>query len=137
MDHECAGVSELSVQAHILLNLLVSRYCDSRDCDFLISYHDRYPSLFLATGGSGHAFKVSRTSWDATALITEHYEQCNQFLPTIGDLCVQAIDRMLPEPLATMWSFTRVRQDYQPDRGTSVRLKLDPAEFANDAELAQ
>jgi len=25
---------------------------------FLISYHDKYPSLFLATGGSGKAFKL-------------------------------------------------------------------------------
>ncbi|KAK9895454.1 FAD dependent oxidoreductase [Cystobasidium minutum MCA 4210] len=89
-------------------------YCDSRDCDFLISYHDKYPSLFLATGGSGHAFK---------------------FLPTIGDLCVQAINQTLPEPLATMWSYTRQRPDYQPDRGTSVRVKLDPGTFATSEEL--
>ena len=33
-------------------------YADSEDCDFVISYHNGYPSLFLATGDSGHAFKV-------------------------------------------------------------------------------
>lgn len=38
---------------------LVARYCDTADEDWLMSYHDKYPSLFLATGGSGHAVKVS------------------------------------------------------------------------------
>lgn len=56
-------------------------------------------------------------------------------MPVIGDICVQAIERTLPEPLATMFSFTRARADYQPDRGTSIRKKLDPAEFASDYEL--
>jgi hypothetical protein len=32
-------------------------YCDSKDCDFLVGYSARHPSLFLATGDSGHAYK--------------------------------------------------------------------------------
>lgn len=120
----------------VVFSSFASRYCDSRDCDFLISYHDKYPSLFLATGGSGHAFKVSETSSSSSGTLIDDLSVLHQFLPTIGDLCVQAIEKTLPEPMATMWSFTRLREDYQPDRGTSVRIKLDPAEFANDDELA-
>lgn len=37
-------------------------YADSKDCDWLIDWHNQYKSLFLATGDSGHAFKVSYTS---------------------------------------------------------------------------
>lgn len=36
-------------------------YSDTLDSHFLISYHKQYASLFLATGDSGHAFKVSPT----------------------------------------------------------------------------
>ena len=42
----------------LLLGFPLRRYSDTADSDWLISYHDKYPSLFLATGDSGHAFKV-------------------------------------------------------------------------------
>jgi sarcosine oxidase/L-pipecolate oxidase len=47
-------------------------YTDTRDGDFLISYHPKYKGLFVATGGSGHGFK---------------------FLPVIGDSIVECIQR--------------------------------------------
>lgn len=51
-------------------------YTDSCDGDFLIDHHEDRPGLFLATGGSGHAFK---------------------FLPVLGDLIA---DRLLGVPNA-------------------------------------
>ena len=47
-------------------------YCDTRTANFIISYHPHYAngSLFIATGGSGHAFK---------------------FLPVIGEKTVQIL----------------------------------------------
>ena len=45
-------------------------YTDTESGDFLITYHPRYPSLFVATGGSGHGYK---------------------FLPVIGDRIVDVV----------------------------------------------
>ncbi|CAD6565718.1 MAG: hypothetical protein CYPHOPRED_005922 [Cyphobasidiales sp. Tagirdzhanova-0007] len=89
-------------------------YCDTQDNDFLIGYHDTYSSLFLATGGSGHAFK---------------------FLPVMGDLCLQAIEGTLPAHLADMWSFSRERREYHPDRQTSKHIPLDVSQFAQQDDL--
>ena len=37
-------------------------YCDTPDTHFAIGYHPQYPSLFVAAGDSGHAFKVSESA---------------------------------------------------------------------------
>ena len=50
--------------------------------DFLIAYHPEYNNLFLATGGSGHAFK---------------------FFPVIGEKIVAAIERKVEPELAEIW----------------------------------
>jgi sarcosine oxidase/L-pipecolate oxidase len=50
--------------------------------DFLITYHPRHKSLFLATGGSGHGFK---------------------FFPVIGDKIVDAIEGNLDPIYAQEW----------------------------------
>jgi len=57
-------------------------YCDTPTGDFLITYHPRHKSLFLATGGSGHGFK---------------------FFPVIGDKIVDAIEGNLDPLYAREW----------------------------------
>jgi sarcosine oxidase/L-pipecolate oxidase len=47
-------------------------YTDTKDGDWLVTYHPKYPSLFVATGGSGHAYK---------------------FLPILGERVVQNMSR--------------------------------------------
>jgi sarcosine oxidase/L-pipecolate oxidase len=47
-------------------------YTDTKNGDFLVTYHPAYPSLFLATGGSGHGYK---------------------FLPILGERVVQVLSR--------------------------------------------
>lgn len=37
-----------------------ARYSDRESGDFLFDWHPNYPSLFVAAGGSGHAFSASR-----------------------------------------------------------------------------
>lgn len=54
--------------------------------DFLISEHPECPNLFLATGGSFHAWK---------------------FLPTLGEYIVQLLEGTLPSELAGRWHWNR------------------------------
>jgi sarcosine oxidase/L-pipecolate oxidase len=53
--------------------------------DFIISYHPKFDRLFLATGGSGHAFK---------------------FFPVIGDKIADAIEGRLDPELQELWAWT-------------------------------
>ncbi|KAJ5683331.1 hypothetical protein N7462_006496 [Penicillium macrosclerotiorum] len=59
-------------------------YTDTPDGDFIVSYHPEYEGLFLATGGSGHAFK---------------------FFPVIGDKVVDALERTLDPELQALWTW--------------------------------
>ena len=59
-------------------------YADTPRGDFLIDYHPKYAGLFVATGGSGHAFK---------------------FLPVIGGKVVECIVGRLPEELRRKWEW--------------------------------
>lgn len=59
----------------------------SPDGDFIVSYHPAYDGLFLATGGSGHAYK---------------------FFPVIGDKVVDALEGSLDSELRDLWSWTEV-----------------------------
>ncbi len=52
--------------------------------DFIVSHHPTYPSLFLATGGSGHAYK---------------------FFPVIGDKVVDALEGKLDPELRELWQW--------------------------------
>jgi sarcosine oxidase/L-pipecolate oxidase len=63
-------------------------YTDTRSGDFLISYHPRYRGLFVATGGSGHAFK---------------------FLPVIGDSIVECVLGNTPEDFRGKWEWPAER----------------------------
>lgn len=53
----------------------------------MLDYHPQYPSLFVAAGDSGHAFK---------------------FLPTIGGLIVKAMNRQLPSHIAHLFSWSNL-----------------------------
>ena len=59
-------------------------YADTPRGDFLIDHHPKYAGLFVATGGSGHAFK---------------------FLPVIGGKVVECIVGRLPEELRRKWEW--------------------------------
>lgn len=63
-------------------------YTDTRSGDFLISYHPKYKGLFVATGGSGHAFK---------------------FLPVIGDSIVECVLGRTPEDFHGKWDWPSAR----------------------------
>ncbi|KAF2021544.1 FAD dependent oxidoreductase [Aaosphaeria arxii CBS 175.79] len=67
-------------------------YTDTRDGDFLISYHPKYKGLFVATGGSGHGFK---------------------FLPVIGDSILECVLGETPDDFKGKWDWpmTRVPED--------------------------
>ncbi|OCK88292.1 sarcosine oxidase [Cenococcum geophilum 1.58] len=63
-------------------------YADTPRGDFLIDHHPKYAGLFVATGGSGHAFK---------------------FLPVIGAKVVECIVGRLPEELRRKWGWSGER----------------------------
>lgn len=58
--------------------------------DFIITHHPNYAGLFLATGGSGHAFK---------------------FLPVLGEKIVDAIQGRLDPELQELWGWPGVAGD--------------------------
>lgn len=74
-------------------------YTDTRNGDFLISYHPKYSGLFVASGGSGHGFK---------------------FLPIIGDCIVECIQGQTPEDFKGRWDWPaeRVPEDQWPGDGS-------------------
>lgn len=74
-------------------------YTDTRNGDFLISYHPKYKGLFVATGGSGHGFK---------------------FLPVIGDSIVECIEGRTPEDFKGKWDWPaeRVPENQWPGDGS-------------------
>jgi sarcosine oxidase/L-pipecolate oxidase len=87
---------------------LTSRLCwysDRPSGDWLIDYHPAYKNLFIAAGCCGHAFK---------------------FLPILGRLIVQGINRQLPTELADVWAFHhRVEGRKDESRSFSVYHRLD------------
>ncbi|CAG8001277.1 unnamed protein product [Penicillium salamii] len=60
-------------------------YTDTPKGDFIVSYHPEHEGLFLATGGSGHAFK---------------------FFPVLGDKVVDAMEGTLDPELSEMWTWS-------------------------------
>lgn len=62
-------------------------YTDSPKGDFLVDYHPEYKGLFLATGGSGHAFK---------------------FLPVIGEEIVGVLEGQVEkESIRELWKWRK------------------------------
>lgn len=48
-------------------------YTDTKSGDFIIDYHPEWEGLFLATGGSGHGFKVRRKSTSNVCSLRGHH----------------------------------------------------------------
>ncbi|KAF2813904.1 sarcosine oxidase [Mytilinidion resinicola] len=63
-------------------------YTDTPTGDFLVSYHPKYKGLFVATGGSGHAFKM---------------------LPVIGGKVVECILGRTPAEFRDKWAWPSER----------------------------
>ncbi|KAL6236900.1 hypothetical protein BDW75DRAFT_205599 [Aspergillus navahoensis] len=66
------------------LNTRICWYTDTPKGDFIITYHPSHPHLFLATGGSGHAYK---------------------FFPLIGEKVVDALEGKLAPELRELWDW--------------------------------
>ncbi|GAA6063710.1 hypothetical protein JCM10212_004437 [Sporobolomyces blumeae] len=81
-------------------------YSDRESGDFLFDYHPRFKSLFVAAGGSGHAFK---------------------FMPLTGRWILSALERTLPDELARLWNYRgdSTRLDKSRGEGPIVRKMLD------------
>ncbi len=73
-----------SLGSHPFTRTKICWYSDTRDGEFLISYHPKYKGLFVATGGSGHGFK---------------------FLPVIGDSIIECIEGRTPEDFKGKWEW--------------------------------
>ena len=68
-------------------------YTDTTKGDFIIDYHPSFDGLFVATGGSGHAFK---------------------FMPVIGRRIADAIQRRLDISYQQLWSWPEQKVDAAP-----------------------
>ena len=84
-------------------------YTDTRHGDWIVDHHPRYEGLFVATGGSGHAYK---------------------FLPVLGDVVVDCILGRRPRNFDEKWRFPaqRAREDHvwtEDWRGGVKGLVLD------------
>lgn len=86
-------------------------YTDTETGDWIIDYHPYWQGLFVATGGSGHAFK---------------------FLPVIGDKVVDTITGTCPEELRRKWKWrssntTEIIATEDGSRGGQPGLTLEDA----------
>ncbi|KJK63999.1 FAD dependent oxidoreductase [Aspergillus parasiticus SU-1] len=90
-------------------------YNDTPTGDFILDYHPQHKNMFIATGGSGHAFK---------------------FLPVIGKYVVGCFEKNLSQDLLQKWKFpTEYKERFQGDvfkgdgsRGGPERRELTPQE---------
>ncbi|KAJ5170040.1 uncharacterized protein N7500_002823 [Penicillium coprophilum] len=91
-------------------------YNDTPTGDFIFDFHPEHKNLFIATGGSGHAFK---------------------FLPVIGKYIVGSFQRKLSQELLDKWKFpTQFRERFQGEvftgdgsRGGPERRELTAQEL--------
>lgn len=65
-------------------------YTDTPTGDFLISYHPSFQNLFVASGGSGHAFK---------------------FLPVLGDKILDVVEKRETEEMKEKWGWPKKRAE--------------------------
>ncbi|GAB7350507.1 hypothetical protein MBLNU459_g1101t1 [Dothideomycetes sp. NU459] len=63
-------------------------YADTASGDWLLDFHPAYRNLFVATGGSGHAYK---------------------FLPVVGDCVVDCLAGRVPEDFRGKWCWPKER----------------------------
>lgn len=87
-------------------------YTDTRNGDFIVDYHDELDNVFLATGGSGHAFK---------------------FLPIIGKYVADGFERKASTTQQQKWKWQPSEEPISKgdgSRGGPPRRALRPAEMA-------
>lgn len=97
-------------------------YADTQDENWLIGSVPGDPSLFVATGGSGHAYK---------------------FLPVIGGLVADAIQGVLPDNIVSKFAIDRKQRPSEVPPGTGLRFerrmdnvrKLDETSLSTDGDL--
>ncbi|KAE8148735.1 FAD dependent oxidoreductase [Aspergillus avenaceus] len=65
-------------------------YNDTPSGDFILDYHPAHKNMFIATGGSGHAFK---------------------FLPVLGKYIVGCFEKQLPKEYLEKWQFPTEYKD--------------------------
>jgi sarcosine oxidase / L-pipecolate oxidase len=90
-------------------------YTDTPTGDWIIDYHPSYKNLFIATGGSGHAFK---------------------FLPIIGDKVVDCLVGRCPQEFREKWKW---KGGLKINEGAAAREEQDCAKGqaeAHDEDLA-
>ncbi|KAB2576899.1 L-pipecolate oxidase [Lasiodiplodia theobromae] len=94
------------------INTRLCWYCDTANGDFIFDNHPDFQGVFVATGGSGHAFK---------------------FLPVVGKYIADCFEGIADAELREKWAF---RSGTSPDfvgdgsRGGPRRRMLSPAEVA-------
>lgn len=93
-------------------------YTDTPSADFIITYHPAYDgSLFVATGGSGHAFK---------------------FLPVLGERIADCVEGKCPEEFVEKWKWPANKVDdvvtKDGSRGGRCGMNLDE-EVKREARL--
>ena len=84
---------------------------DSSTGDFVIDYHPHVAGLFVATGDSGHGFKV---------------------FPVVGEKIVDAIEGILEEDLRDLWRWRDEMEEFDGmqdgtrggKRGMTLRAEL-------------
>ena len=111
------------------------RYADTQDENWLIGPVPGDPSLFVATGGSGHAYKVNLT-WYPNLFpdIPIH----DQFLPVIGRLVADAIQGVLPERLVKKFAVDRQQQasdKVNPEPTLLIKRRIDTAKKLDESAL--
>ncbi|KAF9788033.1 FAD dependent oxidoreductase [Thelephora terrestris] len=93
-------------------------YADTQDEDWLIGPAPGDPSLFVATGGSGHAYK---------------------FLPVIGRLVADAVQGVLPENLAKKFAVDRKQQSddkVNPESVLRIERRINTARTLDEGSLS-
>jgi len=73
-------------------NSRICWYTDTAKGDWILSYHPKYKNLFVATGGSGHAYK---------------------FLPVVGDKIVQCVLGKTPDLFKGKWEWPERAEEDQ------------------------
>jgi sarcosine oxidase / L-pipecolate oxidase len=99
----------------------------------LIDFHPDYASVLFATGGSGHAYKVSRLSY-------KHGKKLyvSQFLPILGRLVVDRLEGKLENPLAKRFAFGRefnIGNFSDLTRSTETPKELDISQLCTSEDL--
>lgn len=101
---------------------MTHRYTDRPSGDFLFDYHPSFPSLFLATGGSGHAFSAFQLCLSSFISLTT-LNVFTEFLPLLGDFALAALENRLTAQEKSYWSFAGDATRIDKSRGEEVPVR--------------